>query len=292
MTAPLPFPSVPTAPASPRTRRERPPLKLVIGGSLFSLIVLIGVFAPLIAIQDPAAIDLRNTLQGPSAGHLFGTDDLGRDVFSRVVFGARLSLGVGVLSVVFSTAIGTFLGLIGGYWSGIAGSVIMRLMDAVLSIPALLLAIGVTAALGAGLGNVVIAITVVYIPAFARLVYGQVLSLREQEYTQASWVLGAGALRVIFRHILPNALGPIIVLAALRLSTAILAEASLSFLGLGAQPPTPSWGSMVNAGRRYLETAPWIAGASGVAIALTVASVSAFGDGLRDSLDPRAREER
>jgi peptide/nickel transport system permease protein len=278
--------------AAPIRVRARPNWKFVVGGSVLGLIAIVAVFAPLFATHDPNAINLRGTLAAPGGAHLFGTDDLGRDVLSRVVYGARLSLGVGVASVVLSTIIGSLLGLISGFWPGIIGSVIMRLMDAMLSIPALLVAIGITAALGAGLSNVVIAITVVYLPAFARLAYGQVLSLREQEYVQASWLLGAGSLRLLFRHILPNALGPIIVLAALRLSTAILAEASLSFLGLGAQPPTASWGSMVSAGRRYLEIAPWVAGASGAAIALTVIAVSMFGDGFRDMIDPRSRVDR
>jgi peptide/nickel transport system permease protein len=266
--------------------------KLVVGGSLLAVLAIVAVFAPLFATHEPNSINLRDTLSGPSAEHFFGTDDLGRDVFSRVVYGARLSLGVGVASVALAAVIGSLLGLLSGFWSGFVGGVVMRLMDAMLSIPALLVAIGITAAMGAGLTNVVIAITVVYIPAFARLAYGQVLSLREQEYVLASWVLGAGSLRLLFRHILPNALGPIIVLGALRMSTAILAEASLSFLGLGAQPPMASWGSMVSAGRRYLEIAPWLAGASGAAIALTVIAVSMFGDGFRDVLDPRSRLDR
>jgi peptide/nickel transport system permease protein len=225
----------------------------------------------------------------PDREHLLGSDELGRDILSRLVYGARVSLAVGVLSVGISLLIGVSLGLVAGYRGGWLDEVIMRLMDGLLAFPALVLALAITAALGPSLGNAMIAIGIVGIPGFARLVRGQVLSIRALEFVEAARAAGLSDRRIILRHVAPNVLAPIIVHASLRIAFAVLTEASLSFLGLGAQPPTPSWGSMLNAGREYLEMAPWLSVAPGAAIFITTLSFNFLGDGLRDALDPRLK---
>jgi peptide/nickel transport system permease protein len=245
--------------------------------------------APAVAPYDPTEQRLERMLERPGRAYLLGTDDLGRDILSRLLYGARVSLLVGVLSVGISLLVGVALGLVAGYRGGVTDELVMRVMDGLLAFPALVLALAITAALGPSLRNAMIAIGIVGIPGFARLVRGQVLSLRAQEYVEAARAAGLGDGRIVLRHILPGTLAPIIVHASLRVAFAVLAEAGLSFLGLGTQPPTPSWGAMLNAGREYLEMAPWLSIAPGAAIFVTTLGFNFLGDGLRDALDPRLR---
>lgn len=264
---------------------------LVVGGSIVGTICVGALLAPWLTPYDPIKINLAETLLAPSAAHILGTDDLGRDNLARLVFGARISLAVGFAAVGLGLFWGTALGLVSGYWGGHVDNIIMRIMDALLSVPGLVLAIGITAALGQTLNNVIIAIAIVYVPAFARLVRGQVLTLREQEFIKAAQVVGVRTWQIVLRHLLPNTLSPIIVLGSLRLSTAILTEASLSFLGIGVRPPTPTWGSMVSLGKPYMETAPWVVFAPGGAIFIAVIGLTLMGEGIRDALDPRLRSQ-
>jgi peptide/nickel transport system permease protein len=252
-------------------------------------VVLMAVFAPALAPYDPLKQDLVGQLAGPSAAHLLGTDNVGRDILARVIWGTRVSLIAGLVSVAIGVVAGCLLGLVAGYWGGRLDELVMRLMDAVLSFPALVLALALAAVLGAGLGGVLIALGVVYTPAFARLMRAQVLTIRTREYVQAARLLGAPDWWILLRHVLPNAATPIVVQASLSVGFAILAEASLSFLGLGVQPPEPSWGSMINAGRGYLQQAPWIVFGPGAALFVTVLGLNFVGDAVRDALDPRLR---
>jgi peptide/nickel transport system permease protein len=261
----------------------------VAGGVIIGAITLLAIAAPLVAPFDPVKTNLGAVLAGPSWPNLFGTDELGRDLLSRTLYGGRVSLVVGVLAVALAMVLGTVSGLCSGFWSGKVDALIMLVMDGLLAIPALLLAAAVAAALGPGLANIVIAVGLVTIPSFARLARAQSLSIREEEYVQAARVAGSSNARILGRHLLPNIATPIIVLTTLRISTAILAEASLSFIGLGVQPPTPTWGLMVNSGQRYLQNAPWVALAPGAAIFVCILGFSLLGDGLRDALDPQSR---
>jgi peptide/nickel transport system permease protein len=242
--------------------------------------------APLVAPYNPTELT-PDILQGPSRAHPFGTDELGRDVLSRVLYGARISPGIGVIAIVMAGVIGTTLGLISGYAGGVSDNVIMRGMDILLAFPGILLAIVVVATLGPGLRNAMIAVGVAFVPTFARVVRGEVLVEREKEYVAAARGLGASGTRIAFGEILPSVWGPVTVLATLGVAGAILAAAGLSFLGLGASPPTPEWGAMLSEGRNYLPDQWWIAVFPGCAIALTVLGINLIGDGLRDTLDPR-----
>lgn len=253
------------------------------------LIIVLAVFAGWIAPHSPIKPDFMGTLQAPSPAHLLGTDDLGRDVLSRVIYGTRISLLAGVISVGIALLIGLPLGLISGYFRGRLDDVVMRITDAMLSFPFLVLALALVAVLGAGLDRAMIAIGIVFMPAFIRLSRGQVLSERETNYVEAARAIGVGDGRIIWKHILPNIISPVLVQASLSTAAAITAEATLSFLGLGTQPPTPSWGSMLNFAQPYLSTAPWMAIYPGVAIFITVLSLNLLGDGLREALDPRLR---
>lgn len=257
------------------------------GLAVLLLIVFLSVAAPFIAPQNPVRQDLLATLQKPSAEHLFGTDDLGRDVLSRVIYGSRVSLVVGLISIGVALFGGVLVGLTAGYVGGILDDILMRVMDAISAFPSLVLALAITAALGAGIENAMIAIGIVYTPLFARLVRSQAITIRELDYCLAARTLGAGPLRMMFRHIWPNATAPIIVQASLSVSSAIIVEASLSFLGVGILPPTPSWGSILNDGYKVLEIAPWMAISAGSAIFITVLGLNFLGDGLRTALDPR-----
>jgi len=261
----------------------------VIGVAMLSLVVVAAVFAPWIAPYDPTKIDPIHLLEAPSTQHWLGTDGLGRDVFSRIVYGARVSLYSGFLVVSISMVLGTVIGLVAGYAGGLLDAILMRSMDALLAFPGLILALAITAALGPSLTNAMIAIAVLSLPGAARIVRGETLSLRERDFVTAERVVGAGPLRILFQHVLPNTLAPIIVIASLRVGGAVLVETGLSFLGLGVQPPTASWGSMVNEGARFLEIAPWIAMGAGGAIFLTVLGANFAGDAIRDVLDPRLR---
>lgn len=247
---------------------------------------LAALLAPVLTSYGPNEFT-PEVLQGPSRAHPFGTDELGRDVLTRVLYGARISPGVGLLAIGFACVIGTVLGLVSGYAGGVTDNVVMRGMDILLAFPGILLAIVIVATLGPGLRNAMIAVGVAFIPTFARVVRGDVLIEREKEYVAAARVLGASGARIAFREILPSVWGPIIVLSTLGVAGAILATAGLSFLGLGASPPTAEWGAMLSEGRNYLPDQWWIAVFPGCAIALTVLGVNLIGDGLRDTLDPR-----
>ena len=265
---------------------------LKVRGSAAGLVVLflvlfLAVAAPILAPYDPVKQDLLATLQKPSATHLFGTDDLGRDVLSRVIYGSRVSLVVGLISIAVALFGGVLVGLSAGYIGGTFDDILMRVMDAVSAFPSLVLALAITAALGAGIENAMIAIGIVYTPLFARLIRSQAITIRYLDYCLAARTLGAGPLRMMFRHIWPNATAPIIVQASLSVSSAIIVEASLSFLGVGILPPTPSWGSILNDGYKVLEIAPWMAITAGGAIFITVLGLNFLGDGLRTALDPR-----
>lgn len=262
----------------------------VTGVFLTGLVVLVALAAPWIAPHDPSVQDTSRRLEGPGPGHLLGLDDLGRDVLSRVIWGARVSLYVGFSVVIISSIIGIILGAISGYFGGWLDTIIMRLSDMLLAFPGILLAIALVAVLGPNLRNVILALSVIGWVSYARLVRGQVLKIRESEYVTAARALGARSGRVISRHVLPNVINPVIVMATLGLAGAILAEASLSFLGLGVQPPTPSWGAMLTSGRRYLGLANHLAIYPGIAIMLAVMGLNFLGDGLIDALDPKYRK--
>jgi peptide/nickel transport system permease protein len=255
------------------------------------LLVLAALAAPLLAPHDPNAQDTIRRLEPPSKDHPLGLDDLGRDVMSRIVFGARVSLRVGFSVVVLASLIGVTLGAIAGYFGGTIDLLVMRLCDILLAFPGILLAIALVAVLGPSLNNVVLALATIGWVGYARLVRGQVLKVREMEFVTAARALGAKAPRVIALHVLPNVVNPVIVMATLGLAGAILSEASLSFLGLGVQPPTPSWGAMLTSGRRYLGLANHLAIFPGAAIMLAVMGLNFLGDGLIDALDPKYRKE-
>ena len=259
------------------------------GGIVVLIVVAMAISAPLIAPYDPIKQDLSAALSNPSIAHPLGTDNNGRDVLARVIWGTRISLLAGLISVAIGALVGCLIGLAAGYWGGGIDGFLMRLVDAVLSFPALVLALALAAVLGAGLIGVLLALGVVYTPTFARLMRGQVLSIRTREYVQAARLLGGRDWWILARHVLPNAATPIVVQASLSIGFAILAEASLSFLGLGVQPPDPAWGSMINAGRGYLQQAPWMVFGPGAALFLTVLGLNFVGDAIRDALDPRTR---
>jgi peptide/nickel transport system permease protein len=252
-------------------------------------VILVALFDDVIAPFDANAVDVVNRLQPPSTSHWFGTDELGRDVFSRVVLGAAVSLRVGLVAVGIALVAGTAVGLVAGYVRGWVDDVLMRAMDVLFAFPAILMAIAVLAILGPGTTNAMIAIGIVYTPIFARVTRAAVLGVREEVYVRASRSVGASDARILLRHVLPNAAPPIIVQTSISLAFAVLAEAALSFLGLGTQPPAPSWGRMLAEGRGFLELAWWMALFPGLAIVLVVLAFNLLGDSLRDVLDPRQR---
>jgi peptide/nickel transport system permease protein len=254
------------------------------------LMVLAALLADLISPYSPAAQDYTAILSPPTAAHLLGTDNLGRDVLTRIVYGSRVSIQAGVVSVGFAAILGTLVGLLAGYWRGWLDDLLMRLCDALWSFPGLVLALAIAAALGPGLVNAMIAIGIVFTPVFARLVRGSALSVREREFVLAARVVGAGHGRIMSRHVLPNVLAPVIVQGSLMTALAIVLEATLSFLGLGVQPPEPSWGSMLKAASQYMQVAPWLSFFPGFAIFVTVLGLNLLGDGLRRALDPRLRQ--
>jgi len=264
--------------------------RLVLSGMIIALLlVVVAIFADLISPYDPMSVDVAASLQGPTLKHLFGTDRFGRDLLSRVIFGARVSLGIGFSSVAAAMVVGSLLGLLAGYFGNGWDTVIGRLMDILFSFPLLLLAIAIAGMLGPGIPNAIMAISIVYIPFFFRVARGPTLTEREKEYVQAARVIGAGSRRILWRHILPNLLSPIIVQASVTIAYAILTEASLSYLGLGTPLLTPSWGTTLNEGRTYLQMAPWISIFPGIAIMLAVLAFNLLGDGLRDLLDPHMK---
>lgn len=275
------------APWRKALRRATHDPRTMAGFSIVILTIILAVFAPLIAPYPPNKPDFAAVLAPPSVAHPFGTDDLGRDVFSRLVFGARVSLLVGVISVIGALFVGGNIGLIAGYSGGGWDGVLMRLMDIIFAFPSILLALAITAILGPSLSNAMIAIGIVSVPLFARLARGQVLTVREQAYIEASHALGANNATIMFRHITPNILAPLIIQSSLLFAGAIITESYLSFLGLGIQPPTPSWGSMLKSALSFLDLAPWMAWFPGMAIFVVVLGFNLMGDGLRDLFDPR-----
>jgi peptide/nickel transport system permease protein/oligopeptide transport system permease protein len=259
------------------------------GGMVIMLLVVVGVAGPWMAPYDPLDQDLSKSLLRPSWQHWFGTDSFGRDILSRVLYGARISLLVGIASQGIAFALGVAMGIVSGYYGGKVDALIMRLADVTLAFPTLLLLIAITAAFQPGLTVVFVAIGIVGWAGLARLVRSQTLVVRELDFVQAARALGMNDLRLLARHVLPNTLAPAIIAVTLGMAGAILLEAALSFIGLGAQPPTPSWGSMISDGRDFLRTAPWISLFPGLAIGLVVLGFNLFGDGLRDAMDPRLR---
>ncbi len=259
----------------------------VLGAALVLLIVLMAVFAPWLSHYDPVQASFMTVRQAPSAAHWFGTDELGRDVLSRLLWGARASLLAGVVSVGIAVLIGVPLGLLAGYFGKLVDGVISRIADALLSIPFLILAIALAAFLGPSLTNAMAAIGISAMPRFVRLTRGQAITVKAEEYVEGARAIGLGHALIIMRYILPNVLPPIIVQASLTIATAIIAEASLSFLGLGQLPPAPSWGSMLNTAKDFVSQAPWMSIFPGIAIFLAVLGFNLLGDGLRDALDPR-----
>ena len=259
---------------------------------ILGVVIVSAILAKPLSPYDPLEQDYVALTLPPSLEHPLGTDNLGRDMLSRIIYGTRVSLEVGIIAVGIAVVAGVPLGLFSGYVGGRTDDVIMRFVDAVQAFPSLILSLGITAALGPSIGNAMIAIGFVSVPSFARLARGEALSLRERDFVAASRVLGVSPIKIMVRHILPNGSGPIIVQGALRIAGAITTEASLSFLGVGAQPPTPSWGSMLRTGSQYLESAPWMAIAPGVAIFVTVLAFNFVGDGLRQALDPQLVRRR
>ena len=276
---------------SPAVRRFRRNRTAIIGLVAIVLMVMAALAAPLLAGADPLDVQLQRNLIPPgSGGYLLGTDELGRDLWSRIVHGSRISLSLGVISV----GIGLFTGIpipaLAAYRGGWADSLVMRLVDVLLSFPAILLAIVVVSILGPSIYNAMIAVGVAQGPIYARLVRGVILSLKEREFVEAARAIGSSDVRVVFRHILPNCLSPIIIQSTLLIAQSILSASALSFLGLGAEPPLPEWGALLSKGRLYLRTAPYLVTFPGLAIVITVLSFNLFGDGLREALDPRMRE--
>jgi ABC-type dipeptide/oligopeptide/nickel transport system permease subunit len=259
------------------------------GVIIIILLALMAIFAPFLAPCDPNKQDLYHVLEGPSREHLLGTDDVGRDLLSRVIYGSRISLLVGVAATALTSVIGVILGLIAGYKGGIVDMVIMRITDTFMCIPGLILLLVMAAALGPGLHNIIIAIALIGWTGFARIIRGQVLMVRELPYIEASHAAGASGFRIMFRHLLPNAIAPIIVAATITVGGVIMLESSAAFLGIGVQPPTPSWGKELRIGYSYLEVVPLFSIAPGLLITLAILAFNFLGDGLRDALDPRLR---
>jgi peptide/nickel transport system permease protein len=259
------------------------------GAIVLVVVVLAAIFAGQVSPYNPTRQDFRVERQAPNPEHLMGTDEFGRDVLSRVIWGARASLQAGAVAASIALGVGLLLGMLAAYYGGRLDNLLMRLMDVILAFPYILLAIAVVAILGPGLQNAMIAIGIVYVPHYARVVRGSVLSIRARDYVDAARALGASDNRVMWQHVLPNALAPLIVQTTLNVGTAIIDTAGLSFLGLGTQPPTPDWGNMLSAGRNYVIDSPWIATFPGLAILVTVLAFNLMGDALRDAFDPRLR---
>ena len=262
---------------------------VLIGIIILFLLLFIAIFAPLLAPYPPNTPVLKEALQNPSSHHWLGTDALGRDIFSRILWGSRTSLEIGLIVVALASSIGVILGLLAGYYGGWVNAVIMRLIDALMSFPMIILALVVAALLGNGMKNVIIALGIAMMPSYARVMCAQVLSVKENDYITASRSVGCSNSRIMFSHILHNCLPPLIVMVTMMLGSVILAEAGLSYLGIGISPPTPSWGSMINDGQQYLLDLPIISFAPGIALMLTIFAFNMVGDGLRDALDPSLR---
>ena len=270
-------------------RRFRRNKQAMVGMCMLLLMIFSAIFASVISPYDPLQQDIINRLQPPSAAHFFGTDELGRDIFSRILYGSRISLTVGLIAVSISSVVGCALGAIAGYYGGVLDNVIMRCTDVLMAIPSILLNISIVAALGTGLQNVMIAIGISSVPAYCRIMRASLLSLKDQEFVDASRSAGASDPYIILNHILPNSLAPLIVQATLKIGGAILSCASMSFIGLGIVPPTPEWGAMLSTGRDFLRDAPHLTAFPGMAIMFAVFAMNLMGDGLRDALDPKLK---
>ncbi|MFW5789755.1 MAG: ABC transporter permease [Bacillota bacterium] len=264
--------------------------KAIAGGILLLIIALSAIFAPSITPHSPIDQSMMNRLEPPSSEHLLGTDNYGRDIFTRILYGGRVSLRIGFISVGIAVLVGCTLGIMAGFYGGKIDNVIMRFIDIMLALPGILLALAIIAALGASLNNLMIAVGISYIPVFARLMRSSVLSVIEKDYIAAARGIGGNDLQIIFKHVIPNSINPIVVQATLAMAGSILSAAGLSFLGLGAQPPTPEWGSMIASTRQFIRISHYPVTFSGLAIVITVLSLNLFGDGLRDALDPKTLE--
>ncbi|MHB8928096.1 MAG: ABC transporter permease [Bacillota bacterium] len=273
----------------PTWRRLKKHKLAVAGMAFFLFLIFLAVFASVVAPYSPYSADFEHAYEGPSLSHPLGTDEIGRDLLSRIIYGTRLSLAVGVISVALALVIGVFLGAVAGYFGGQVDNLIMRAMDILLAFPAILLAIAIMVILGPGLEKAMVAIGIVTIPGYARIVRGSVLSVKENEYIEAARAIGLPSWGIIWRHVLPNIMAPIIVRSTLGVSEAILDAAALGFLGLGAQAPKAEWGLMLSRGKAYLYSSPHLVYFPGIMITLTVLSLNLFGDGLRDALDPRLK---
>ena len=271
-----------------RLRRDR---MAMLGLAILFVMIILALAADLIADYDTAVIgmNMRERLQTPSARHWFGTDGYGRDVFARIIHGSRLSLSLSIFAMAAAVAIGSLIGSVAGYYGGRVDNLLMRLMDVLLAIPPMLMSISIVAALGHSMVNLMIALSLAYIPVFARVIRSSILSVKGQEFIEAAKACGTSDARIIWRHIIPNAIGPIIVQATLAMGSTILIISSLSFMGMGIQPPQPEWGTMLYEGRDLIRTSPYLVIIPGVAIALAVLSLNLLGDGLRDALDPRLK---
>jgi peptide/nickel transport system permease protein/oligopeptide transport system permease protein len=264
--------------------------KVVLFGTIIILIlILTAIFAPIISPYAPNEINIGARLAQPSEAHLLGTDELGRDLISRIIYGSQISIIVGVVAVLIAGILGMGLGLIAGYFGGWLQTIIMRFIDALMAIPGLILMLAIAAVLGGGLKNVLISLGIAMMPGYCRLMCGQILALKERDFVMAADIIGASNIRIMLRHLLPNSFPPLIIMLTLSLGSSILAEASLSFLGIGIAPPTATWGTIVSVGYMYLLTNPLLSIAPGVAIFLVVLAFNLVGDGLRDALDPRLR---
>jgi peptide/nickel transport system permease protein len=270
-------------------RRVSRSLNITLGAVVLAVMILMAVFAPLLTPYDPIQVTPSLRLRPPDSIHVFGTDDFGRDVFTRIAYGARLSLQVGLISVALAATVGVTLGVVAGFYGGLIDAVIMRMIDVMLAFPGILLALVIVAVLGRSLTNVMIAVGISSIPVYVRMARGNTLALKSIDYIAAAHAIGAPVPRILARHILPNILAPLIVIATNGVAGAIIAGAALSFLGLGAQPPTPEWGLMLSEGRVYLRNAWWVTTFPGLAIMIAVMAINLMGDGLRDILDPRLR---
>ncbi|MDP8922898.1 MAG: ABC transporter permease [Chloroflexota bacterium] len=292
---PAPGSGLPARPRSQRVRLARLARRLgvrgLLGLAILAIVITLTIFGPLLAPHDPARQNYTALMRPPSADYLLGTDNLGRDVLSRIIYGAQASVQVGLLAVSLVLVLGILLGLPSGYYGGMVDRLIMGLTDGLLAFPALVLALSITAALGPGLNNLIVAIGITTTPAFARLLRGQVLTVREREFVLAARCIGGSDFSIATRHVFPNTISPLIVQFSVSVGGAILTEAALSFLGLGVQPPTPSWGSMLREGYGFMDRAIWFPLSAGAAITLTVLGASFVGDALRDVLDVRARSD-
>lgn len=271
------------------TRRFQKNKRAMIGLWMVVIFILVALFGRWIAPYDPIEQNMQVMLESPSWSHPFGTDEFGRDIFSRIIYGAQISLMIGVVGVLISIIFGVAFGTIAGYFGGRIDSLIMRVIDIMMAFPSFLLALAIVSVLGPGLINVMFAIGIFSIPAFARIARGAVISVKSKEFIEAAKSMGATNAHIIFKHVIPNSIAPIIVLSTMRIATGILTAAGLSFLGMGAQPPTPEWGAMLSTGREYLRTAPHVSTIPGLAIMFMVLAFNMLGDGLRDALDPKMK---